>query len=80
MYSCDKLSINFNQIFKNTLTSYAPDKNGISYGETASDIERILAFNDIGIPDPISYHKSWEEVLENALKTEAKYKNSKTNN
>ena len=45
--STDFLNLDFNSIFKNTITSYAPDKNGISNGKTGSDIERILAFNAI---------------------------------
>jgi len=77
--SCNDLKIDFDKIFSNTLTSYAPDKNGISSGETASDVERILAFNEIGRIDPIAYKKSWKDVLENALKAEMKYKSLKNN-
>ena len=75
LQSCNQLDIDFHKIFSNTLTSYAPDKNGISSGNTASDVERILAFNEIGMIDPIQYQKSWKEVLKNALKIERKYKN-----
>ena len=75
--SCDTLEINFYKIFKNTLTSYAPDKDGISDGKTASDVERILAFHELGMVDPIRYKKSWEEVLKNALKIQERYKSSK---
>ena len=75
LQSCEQLEVDFHKIFTNTLTSYAPDENGISSGKTASDVERILAFNEIGMIDPIPYQKSWEEVLENALKIERKYKN-----
>ena len=75
--SSDELKVDFYKIFKNTLTSYAPDKDGISYGETASDVERILAFNELGIKDPIKYKKPWEEVLKNALNFENIYKASK---
>jgi len=75
LQSCDELEIDFHKIFTNTLTSYAPDQNGISSGKTASDVERILAFNEIGMIDPIAYQKPWEEVLDNALKAEKKYKN-----
>ena len=76
LQSCDQLKVDFHKIFSNTLTSYAPDENGISSGKTASDVERILAFNEIGMVDPIAYKKSWVEVLKNALKAETKYKNS----
>jgi len=66
--SCDKLNLDFNKIFQNTLTSYEPDANGVSNGKTGSDIERILAFNKLGLKDPIVYKDSWESVLNNALK------------
>ena len=74
--SIDNLNLDFTTIFKNTLTSYEPDKNGRSNGKTGSDIERILAFNENGLMDPIEYTKSWKEVLENAIKTEKKFKSN----
>ena len=74
--SIEKLNLNFNTIFKNTLTSYQPDKKGRSNGKTGSDIERIIAFNKNGLKDPIDYIDSWETVLENALKTEKEFKSS----
>ena len=67
--SCEKLKIDSNKILKNTLTSYNPDKDGISDGCTGSDIERILAFHKLGFEDPIKYSKSWKLVLKNALTT-----------
>tara|TARA_Y100000590_G_C15695011_1_gene1004795 strand:+ start:1211 stop:1987 length:777 start_codon:yes stop_codon:yes gene_type:complete len=72
--SCEILNIDFNTFFKNTLTSYSPDKNGISEGKTASDIERILAFNELGLKDPIKYKNCWEDVLEHALNVENDFK------
>ena len=69
------LGLNFETIFKNTLTSYEPDKMGISSGKTGSDIERILAFDQLSLKDPLEYHDSWEVVLENAKKAERKFKN-----
>ena len=72
--SAKKLDLSFNTIFENTITSYSPDKNGISKGDTGSDIERILAFNDLGLIDPIKYQNSWNEVLNNAKKIEKKFK------
>jgi len=73
--SIDKLNLDFNTIFKNTITSYNPDSNGISSGKTGSDIERILAFNSLNKIDPIKYQESWENVLNNALKVEKEYSN-----
>ena len=75
LLSSKQLKLNFNTIFKNTLTSYAPNSKGISNGKTASDIERILAFDKIGLKDPISYKESWNKVLSHAKKMENKYKN-----
>ena len=71
---CKKLNLNFNKIFSNTLTSYEPDKEGISNGETGSDIERILAFGQLGLKDPIKYKDPWETVLDKAKKIESEYK------
>ncbi|MDG1547580.1 MAG: peptide-methionine (R)-S-oxide reductase MsrB [Candidatus Thalassarchaeaceae archaeon] len=72
--SCENLNIDFNVIFRNTITSYNPDSEGRSSGKSGSDIERILAFNEIGREDPIDYIDPWGMVLENAVMTELKYK------
>ena len=72
--SCKNLNIDFNTIFKNTITSYNPNKNGISSGKSGSDIERILAFNKLGLKDPIDYVESWDIVLKNAIEIEKKFK------
>ena len=73
--TCRNLNLDFNEIFKNTLTTYEPNEQGISNGKTASDIERILAFNELGIKDPLKYNIPWEDVLEHALNIEKKFKN-----
>lgn len=70
--SCDILNLNFNEIMGSTITSYNPDKNGRSSGKSGSDVERILAFHEIGLVDPIQYSSSWDSVLENALKLKHK--------
>ena len=71
-----KLNLNYEQIYKNTNTSYSPDKNGVSPGDTGSDIERILAFNELGIKDPLKYKEGWEVALKNAIKIEEDYQKS----
>jgi len=68
------LGLDFDTIFKNTCTSYQPDKDGKSHGLTGSDVERILAFHEFGRPDPIQYRGTWEEVVEKALKLEKQHK------
>ncbi len=64
------LNLDFNTVFKNTITSYNPDAEGRSSGKSGSDIERILAFHSIGRKDPIEYVDDWELVLGNALRVE----------
>ena len=68
--SSKKLNLDFDTIYKNTLTTYSQDNDGKSNGKTGSDVERILSFNEIGIKDPASYTESWENLLEYALKCE----------
>ena len=70
--SCKNLEIDYIKILKNTLTSYLPNRNGVSNGDTGSDIERILAFHELGLTDPIQYTKTWDEIVNNALKYKAK--------
>lgn len=75
LVNCDKLDLEFNTIFKNTNTSYNPDPvTGKASGKSGADVERILAFHEIGLEDPCEYVDSWNAVLENALKVEEEYK------
>ena len=62
-----KLNLDFDIIFRNTITSYNPDNEGRSSGRSGSDIERILAFHAIGKKDPLDYIGGWEVVLKHAL-------------
>ena len=73
------LNLDHKTIYSNTNTSYSPDKNGVSPGDTGSDIERILAFNEVGLEDPIQYKKGWGSALKNALKVEEDYKKEQNN-
>ena len=66
--SCEILNLDFDEILRSTITSYNPDELGRSSGKSGSDVERILAFHEIGRVDPIEYVESWESVLENALR------------
>jgi 7-cyano-7-deazaguanine synthase len=63
---CDKLKLNFNEVYKRTNTSYKPifikeTNKWYSDYRSASSIERIEAFLKLGKPDPIEY----AEVLPN---------------
>ena len=69
----EKLGLDFDTVFKNTCTSYQPSADGRSHGLTGSDVERILAFHEIGRQDPIEYVQPWEVVLEQALAMEKAY-------
>lgn len=74
--ACDQLELNFDRIFQNTITSYNPDAQGRSSGRSGSDVERILAFNELDLVDPIEYVEPWGVVLEAALETERKHKDA----
>ncbi len=69
-----QLGLDFNAIFANTCTSYLPDQAGKSHGLTGSDVERILAFNSLGLVDPIEYQQRWPDVLEQALQVERSHR------
>lgn len=65
---CLTLSLEFDTILANTNTSYNPDVKGRSSGTSGSDIERIEAFINLGIKDPVPYIKPWTEIRDNAIK------------
>ena len=71
--SCESLELNFDDVMRSTITSYSPDSEGRSNGRTGSDIERILAFHEIGRADPVEYIEDWSSVLRHALKVQAEY-------
>ena len=71
-----RLGLDFDEVFRRTLTSYQPDEDGRSDGTTGSDVERILAFHAIGRKDPVEYIKPWGDVLANALVIEQKHKDA----
>jgi len=82
---CETLGLDFNEVYKRTNTSYKPikllvyDNLGFQYEEwfsdykSASSVERIEAFLNVGRKDPVSYAevipngeiipRTWEEVL-----------------
>ncbi len=77
--NCNNLKLDFKKILVNTITSYKPDERGRSSGKTGSDIERILAFNSLGLVDPISYVKPWKEVVNDALNIELRHQVTRNN-
>ncbi|MDB0041531.1 7-cyano-7-deazaguanine synthase [bacterium] len=50
-----ELGIDFNEVYKRTNTSYKPYPSGNSDYKSASSIERIEAFIELGRPDPVQY-------------------------
>ena len=75
-HSANALNLEFDEVFKRTITSYDPDETGRSHGKTGSDVERILAFHAIGRKDPIPYIDDWEVVLEQALAVERAHRDN----
>lgn len=66
--NCLTLSIEFDEVLKNTMTSYNPDSSGKASGKSGSDIERIEAFINIDRKDPIPYIGGWEKARAHAVK------------
>jgi 7-cyano-7-deazaguanine synthase len=76
---CKKLLLNFDEVYKRTNTSYKPYPSGNSDYKSSSSVERILAFHELGRPDPVVYEDesgevSWEVAKTHALKVEENYK------
>jgi 7-cyano-7-deazaguanine synthase len=69
----EKLGLDFNTVFRNTCTSYSPDNSGRSHGTTGSDVERILAFHEIGRRDPTHYIDDWEVCVQRALQLKKQF-------
>ena len=57
---CEKLGLNFDEVYKRTNTSYKPDADGKSDYKSASSVERIEAFLKLGRKDPVQYVDGWE--------------------
>lgn len=60
---CKNLKLDFNEVYKNTNTSYKPYPSGNSDYKSASSVERIEAFIKLGIPDPVQYEDESGPVL-----------------
>jgi 7-cyano-7-deazaguanine synthase len=57
--ACNKLGLNFDEVYKRTNTSYKPIKLSkdiwLSDYKSASSVERVEAFIKLGRPDPVQY-------------------------
>jgi len=64
---CQKLKLDFDEVYKRTNTSYKPYPSGNSDYKSASSVERVEAFIKLGRPDPVIYEDEngitpWETV------------------
>ena len=51
----EQLGISFNEVYRRTNTSYKPYPSGNSDYKSASSVERIEAFINLGVDDPVQY-------------------------
>ena len=59
-YCCEQLSLDFDEVYKRTNTSYKPTAEGLSDYKSASSVERIEAFIKLGRKDPVKYVDGWD--------------------
>ena len=75
---CDKLGLDFDEVYARTNTSYKPTPEGWSDFKSASSVERVEAFIKLGRPDPVIYADEngiveWEEVKSYVEQVLSKY-------
>ena len=63
--ACEKIGLDFDEVYKRTNTSYKPYPSGNSDYKSAASVERIEAFIKLGRKDPVQYEDetgpvSWE--------------------
>ena len=68
LYCCEKLGLDFDEVYKRTNTSYKPDAKGRSDYKSASSVERIEAFLKLGRKDPVEYIDGWETAKQHVEK------------
>ena len=59
---CELLGLDFDEIYKRTNTSYKPTPEGWSDFRSASSVERVEAFINLGRPDPVVYGENGQIV------------------
>lgn len=70
--SCNQLSLDFDEIYKRTLTSYKPNSAGISDYKSGASVARIEAFIKLNRQDPVLYADEsgivdWEVAKQHVL-------------
>lgn len=63
-----QLGIDFNEVYRRTNTSYKPYPSGNSDYKSASSVERIEAFINLGVDDPVQYEDETGPVNYNTAK------------
>ena len=66
---CEKLGLDFDEVYKRTNTSYKPTPEGWSDFRSASSVERVEAFINLGRPDPVIYGENGQIVPWEIVKT-----------
>jgi 7-cyano-7-deazaguanine synthase len=80
---CEKLGVSFNEVYKRTNTSYKPYPSGNSDYKSASSVERIEAFINLGRKDPVQYEDetgpvSWRVAKSHVIKLLREHDNPST--
>jgi 7-cyano-7-deazaguanine synthase len=73
LYCCEKLGLDFDEVYKRTNTSYKPDAEGRSDYKSASSVERIEAFLKLDRKDPVEYIDGWETAKNHVEKLLAEH-------
>jgi 7-cyano-7-deazaguanine synthase len=84
--SCKRLGLDFDEVYRRTFTSYKPIyskkyQRWYSDYKSGSSVERILAFHELGVPDPNIYSDetgekiAWDIVVAHALKLKEEFEN-----
>ena len=73
-YCCEKLGLDFDEVYKRTNTSYKPTAEGLSDYKSASSVERIEAFLKLGRKDPVEYVDGWDVAKNHVTKLLADHK------
>ena len=67
-WCCEKLGLDFDEVYKRTNTSYKPTAEGLSDYKSASSVERIEAFLKLGRKDPVEYVDGWDVAKNHVTK------------
>lgn len=76
---CEELGLDFNEVYSRTNTSYKPYPSGNSDYKSASSVERVEAFIQLGRPDPVTYEDedgiaTWDKVVDHVSRVIEAYK------